>query len=324
MSDTPNEATDEVGPMQGELSIELPDYHGHTPVGMKTSITGSANRISRPSDLRERTICVVELTTSLSAHEVTDDGIFYVEKRKVLDLFEIPGAQGTRLLKFMRAQYREATNDHPLADNGTDMGEEGWADANGVVLTPAELAERRGDPVALLTSATPAVVVLSNGERLLWPDEFPKDTARPQVGDDHDHDGVTVEVERLLHHETGEDLAAPAATLTVVPDTDDDDPADDDGGYSDGIEDYDTPSDDADEGDPFDTPLEDRLPTSADFGYVDTTVPKLKEKIGKVTDAAHLVRLLEAEKQGRGKGAPARRGALAAIHDRIAQVRGES
>lgn len=332
--------------------LELPEYHGQKPVGMKSALTGAGTRIRRPYGIGDRVVLVVEAKVKKAGHEETDDGLVYVETLKVSDLFELDRDPGTRLLRFLRSNYRVAEDKvagrAPLADNGTDLGDEGWTDGNGVVLTPSELAERRGDPVAFLTSAehTPAVVVYADGTRLLWPDEYPQGVDRPSVGDDLD-DGTVVE---LLHHATGETIAelldsdevdtdgpfddvaewegSPAdhRHLTVVDDQDDDETADD-GGYGD-VEPYDAPATGKPSGEtpalPGEEELAARLPDAASFAWVDVTVPKLREKLAEVADLPLLRRFLESEKQGRGKGAPARKGALDAIHARIAEVEGGS
>lgn len=319
--------------------LELPDYNGRTPVGMKSALTGAGTRIRRPYGIGDRVVLVVEAKVKKAGHEETDDGLVYVETLKVSDLFELDRDPGTRLLRFLRSNYRVAEDKvagrEPLADNGTDLGDEGWTDANGVVLTPAELAERRGDPVAFLLSDdhTPAVVVYADGTRLLWPDEYPQGVARPSIGDELD-DGVVVE---LLHHATGETIAELPADvddwegspedhrhLTVVVDQDDDDEPGD-GGYGD-VEPYDAPSTGSTSGEspalPGEEALAAILPDAASFAWVDVTVPKLREKLADVADLILVRRFLESEKQGRGRGLVARKGALDAIHARIAEIEG--
>lgn len=323
----PTEDTDDETPEVTEQptlpDLELPEYHGIKPIGMKSALTGAGTRIRRPYGIGDKVVLVVEAKVKKAGHEETDDGILYVENLKVVDLFELDRDPGIRLIRFLRSSYRTAEDKlrgrTPLADDGVDLGEEGYADGNGVVMTPAEVAERRGDPVAFLTGEehTPAVVVYDDGDRLLWPDEYPKDTERPSVGDELD-DGTVVE---LLHHSTGETIAEwegdpedhrPA--LTVVEDVDD-------GGYGD-VEAYESPSDDVDAPPalPGEVTLEQRLPTPDSFAFVDTTVPILRERLDEVADLILLHRYLESEKQGRGSGKTARKSALDAIHARISVI----
>lgn len=193
---------------QGELiAAELPDYHGRPAVGMKTTVSGAGKRITRPHEIGDRVVAVVELRTRKSGHEQTDDGILYVEALKVEDLFELPGDQGARLLSTMRSLYR--MGDDARAGRVPLPGTVVHTDGSGVVLTEAELAELRGDPVraVLSDSLTPVVVVYNDGTRELWPDDFPKDTIRPTVGQVFENAGITLEVIELLHHATGETIA---------------------------------------------------------------------------------------------------------------------
>lgn len=197
--------------------LELPDYHGRKPSGMKTSITGAGNRLTRAHEIGERVILVVEAKVKKAGHEELDDGLEYVEGLKVVDLFEIQGTPGKRLLSSVRQAYRLADDQvkgkTALTDGDVDLGAAGVTDASGNVLTPAELAELRGDPVrAMLDDATtPVVVVYSDGARETWPDEFEKDAPRPKAGDRFEVEGETgptayVYVAELLHGDTGETL----------------------------------------------------------------------------------------------------------------------
>lgn len=198
--------------------LELPDYHGRKPSGMKTGITGTGNRLTRPHEIGDRVVLVVEAKVKKSGHEEQEDGLLYVEGLKTVDLFEIGGAPGKRLLSSVRQAYRLADDQtngkKALADDGVDLSASGVTDASGNVLTPAELAELRGDPVRAMLddAATPVVIVYSDGARELWPDEFEKDAPRPSAGDRFEVEGETgpaayVYVEEILHGDSGERLA---------------------------------------------------------------------------------------------------------------------
>ena len=344
-----DEQTPEVEHQPTLPDLELPDYHGRQPVGMRTSLTGAGNRIARAHGIGDRVVLVIEAKVKKTGHEDTDDGLLYVETHKVADLFELDRDPGARLLAHLRSQYRQAKDSAEGRVPIPELGDEGWTDANGVVLTAAELAERRNDPVALLGArdATPAVVVYENGERALWPDEYERDFPRPHAGDEHAA-GTVVE---LLHHETGETLedlrrADPAPELAGEKDHDVDGFVVGSSGELDDQDDDEDPYelDDADEVDtyadvvPFEKPekaaeapplpgeeeLARRLPTSVDFAFVDTTVPILAEKLAEVVDVEHLRRLVEAERQGRGRGLVARKGALDALYARLAELGGET
>lgn len=335
-------------------TIELPEYHGRKPVGMKTALAGAGTRVTRPHTIGDRIVLVIEARVKKASHEDTDDGLVYAESLKVLDLFELDSNQGARLLSTVRSLYRSAEDAVKGRRPLPDLGETGYTDGSGVVLTPDEVAELRGDPVRAILSPDlqPAVIVLDDGARDLWPDDYPKDTPRPKLGDRlTDADGNVVFVVRLLHHETGEELEAPAALVdddpepfptaspapargelpelpdAAAPATDEDaDPYAGDLG--------DTVADEWDTPDPR-TPeqiaedlksaeIEALLPTSVDFAFVDRSIDDVTISLRSVDDVTHARRILRAEEQGRGRGLKPRAGALLAIRGRIAQLEAEA
>lgn len=194
-------------------TLELPDYHGRKPVGMKTSVNGAGTRITRGHSIDDRIVFVVEAEVKKAGHEQTDDGLVYSEVLKVMDLFEIGGEPGKRLLSAVRVSYRTADDQREGRTSIPELETAGVTDSSGVVLTEAELAELRGDPVrAMLSdSMTPVVVLYSDGARELWPDDFDANAPRPHVGErfETEDEGPVayVYVEKLLHAETGETLA---------------------------------------------------------------------------------------------------------------------
>lgn len=195
--------------------MELPEYHGRKPVSMKTALSGAGTRVTRPHSIGDRVVLVIEAKIKSAGHEDTDDGLVYAEKLKVLDLFELEHDQGSRLLGTVRSLYRTgedaARGKRPISGEGVDLGDVGYTDGSGVVLTAAELAELRGDPIRAILSdqMTPAVVVYDDGHRDLWPDDYARDVPRPAVGYLlEDSAGNMVRVVSLLHHETGETIAS--------------------------------------------------------------------------------------------------------------------
>lgn len=216
------EKTIDAPPVEQQLpGTELPEYHGRRPSGMKSSITGSANRITRAHDENEVIVAVVELRLKGAGHDFTEkNGLVYTEKLRMRDLFEVPGAAGKRLLAAMRSSYQVADDRRNgkaalEGDDGLDLVAAGVTDASGVVLTATELAELRGDPVraALDERLDPVVVIFSDGSRELWPDEFDPDEVRPHAGDRYEDDGDEtggpaswIYVAEVLHHATGERL----------------------------------------------------------------------------------------------------------------------
>lgn len=188
--------------------LELPDYHGRKPVGMRTGLAGAGTRVTRPHTIGDKIVLVIEARVKKASHEDTDDGLIYAESLKVLDLFELTGDQGARLISTVRSLYRTADDAVKGRRPVPGLGEVGYTDASGVVLTPAEVAELRGDPVRAMLSLDlqPAVIVYEDGSRDLWPDDYPKDAPRPAIGERYLTDGGEVLVTRLLHHETGEEI----------------------------------------------------------------------------------------------------------------------
>jgi hypothetical protein len=147
-------------------------------------------------------VLLVEVKCRKSGHEDGDDGIVYVENLKVVDLFELAGDYGRDLLKQTRSIYLTgaATANGEVQLDG--LGDGYYTDGSGVVLTPAEVAERRGDgrPVVLVSEA---VVEYDDGSALLWPMDYVDGEPRPAVGDVA-NDGATVT--DLLNTRTGESL----------------------------------------------------------------------------------------------------------------------
>lgn len=200
--------TDDITHQATLPDLELPEYHGRKPVGMRTSISGVGNRITREHGIGDRTVAVVEIRCASAGHKEIDDALHYVETFKVLDFYELDRDAGARLLSTVRSAYRTAADQVKGVEPLPGAGAIGYTDASGVVLTEAEVAALRGDPVRVLLTEqlTPAVIVYDNGHRDLWPDEYPKDTPRPVVGESRYVGGEPLEVVELLHHETGERL----------------------------------------------------------------------------------------------------------------------
>lgn len=352
MTDETGDPTEDAATHQPTLpDLELPEYHGQKPAGMRTSVSGTGNRLTRAHGIGDRAVLVLEVKCNEAGHKEIDDALFYVEKHKVADMFELDHAEGMRLLRHLRRTYATAAAEaRGQSQLESPDGEVLHADDSGVVLTPRELAERRGDIMTIIGAGEddPVVVIYSDGSRLLWPDEYPQHAPRPSIGDYAG--GVAVEggatVTELLHHETGEPVGMAEAleyfgadvsieptkdtgvAVTISDDLRDEwegQPGDhrpvDDGGYGD-VPDYAgaaTATETAPPPLPGETELEQRLPTTADFEFVNRAVPLLRTKLAEVDDVDHLRRLLEAERQGRGEGHKARRGALDAIHTRLAE-----
>lgn len=327
-------------------AFELPDYHGRTPVGMRTSLAGAGTRVTRAHTIGDRVVLVIEARVKNAAHEETDDGLVYSEKLKVLDLFELEPVQGSRLLTTIRSIYRtgedKARGRAPLSG----LGDVGYTDASGVVLTPDEIAELRGDPVRALLAPelTPAVVVYDSGARDLWPDDYPKDAPRPRVGQTVFTETGDAVVAKLLNHETGEELDVVAEAESFE--------------QAEALLEQHTPADDGDpdpfppaaevpelpEPDPFAGSLDDDaagwedpdpataerlaaeadnvggLPTDRDLALLDAPARDVLAEIAACTDPGQLARMLTGERSGRGKKKAQRPAVVKALVARIAEL----
>ena len=350
-------------------TLELPEYRGRKPVGMKTSINGAGNRVSRPHGIDDRVVLVLEAEVKRAGHEKTDDGLVYAEVLKVRDLFEIAGDAGLRLLSTVRQQYRVA--DDEREGRQPIPGVDGWTDESGTVVSPDELAALRDDPARALADEriTPVVVIFSDGARQLWPEEFDPGEGRPKAGDrfEGDEEDSYVYVAEILHAETGETLedwteAQEEARLRRM-----EDQLENEERVADGLADEilstsgedagsgevagssppdaagtmddpeapwapDPPAEIARAGDAPDDEiiLEDDEssgdvvpftgPSADDYKFIDRNAPDIKADLPTITDRDHLMRLIKAEENGRGRGLKPRKGVLEMIGRRAAEL----
>lgn len=300
-------------------TLELPEYHGRRPVAMKTSVSGAGNRISRSHEIGERVVLVLETRVRRAGHEeIDDDGLVYAETLKVVDLFEVQGPAGKRLLSTVRQAHR-TSDDARLGRASLPLGAE-WTEpgyADGAALTPTGLAEFRGDPAAALGDErlSPVVVVYSDKARELWPDDFEPGVARPNVGDRFEVEGEGsgpvdyVYVEELLHADTGETVAKWTRGQLLPGET----------GFGDGLEPLEKEVEFREDEDGFAEPVS-LEPTPEDYGFVDRQVDGLLEALEQVVDLDKARRILEAEKRGRGRNLKTRKGAVDLILRRIAAL----
>ncbi len=332
-------------------AFELPDYHGRTPVGMRTSLAGAGTRVTRAHTIGDRVVLVIEARVKNAAHEETDDGLVYSEKLKVLDLFELEPVQGSRLLSTIRSIYRSGEDKAHGRTPLPDLGEVGYTDASGVVLTPDEIAELRGDPVRALLAPelTPAVIVYDSGARDLWPDDYPKDAPRPRVGQTVFTENGDAVVEKLLNHETGEalDVAAEAesyeqAEARLEPDAAHDPATDED---PDPFPPASAEVPELPEADPFAGTLDDDaagwedpdpataeriataeadnvvgMPTEHDLALLDAPARDVLAEVQACADPGQLARMLTGERSGRGKKKAQRPAVVKALVARIAEL----
>lgn len=184
-------------------SFELPDFEGTRPVGVVTKLNGAGERIQRAMHLGERGVLLVEYEVANVGHSSTKGGVKRAHTLKVLDLYELEGKPGRRLLNAARQAYRTADNerhgrplDGLLAEHAAGAGwritPEGYTDASGRPITAEELAEIQGTKVAAKIEASandpaldPVALVFGDGSRALWPDDYPASEAgnRPHAGE---------------------------------------------------------------------------------------------------------------------------------------------
>lgn len=315
-------------------TLELPEYRGRKPIGMKTSINGAGNRVSRPHGIDDRVVLVLEAEVKRAGHEKTDGGLVYAEVLKVRDLFEISGDVGLRLLSTVRQQYRVAEDDR---EGRQPMpGVAGWTDESGTVVSPEELAELRGDPARAMGDerVTPVVVLFSDGARQLWPEEFDAGEARPVVGDRYADErfgggpASYVYVAKLLHADTGETLEewtdaqeevrsslASWSSIRREPVT---------SPRTGSSPRESTPAEIARAGDAPDEGFADVVaftgPTADHYKFIDRNAPDIKIDLPGITDRDYLMRLIKAEENGRGRGLKPRKGVLDMIGRRSAEL----
>ena len=73
--ETTTEQTDEIEGVIHQPTLptmELPDYHGRKPVGMKTALAGAGTRVTRPHTIGDRIVLVIEARVKSASHEDTD------------------------------------------------------------------------------------------------------------------------------------------------------------------------------------------------------------------------------------------------------------
>lgn len=165
----------------------LPEFEGRIPVGVVTKLNGASQRISRAIHVDEVGVALVEWECGDVSHGRTKDGLKRRQTLDVLELFELGGAGGRRLLNHMKERYRDGQAVDPLpfgqaADEAliTDAIAAGVTDASGVALTPTEAAELG---VGGNGGGEPVTVIFDDATRAVWPDDFPKGTTRPtQLG----------------------------------------------------------------------------------------------------------------------------------------------
>jgi hypothetical protein len=205
---------DEVAVQPALPDFELPEMEGVRPVGVVTSLNGSGERIQRPIHYGERGVLVVEYELEEVGLKKTGQGPKRAQRLKVLDLYELPGKPGAKLLRSLRTAYRMADDQRhgrrrlDLSNTDDHVGMEVAADGSGVVMTPGE----RGSLSGLgLPDVDAFVLVFEGGQRALWPDEFEDGAAalpseRPGAGDQLVPPGAKAErtVWEVLDVDTGE------------------------------------------------------------------------------------------------------------------------
>lgn len=205
--------TDETRPEPAYDPVpQLPKVEGHKVSHWSTTIP--QQRLDDTGPVLHYGEVIVTVTVARMEdlrHPRVDDVITRSQVCKIDETFVLSdGDYIEQLLRSLRLRRLrsddEAKGRQPLGTIKTD--------ASGVVLTPGDLGD---EALPAPPGAVPdeVVVILDNGTRLLWPDEFDDDSTRPVAGD-------TVEgqlIVELLDAVTGETLGAFEAVPEVL-DTD--------------------------------------------------------------------------------------------------------
>lgn len=313
------------------MSTDLGTYKGLPITGHTLKLVNAGDGLSKAmrvsptnADVGEEVDLLVRVKAGNEIHKIDDidhPSAWTLERAFVAQTITIVSRDfaDDRIAQQLLAEAKLKEDDerkrgiHKLPGAGIgDKGDLVHVDENGVLLTAAEVAERRGDgrPVFEQGPLAPVVVVFDDGSRLGWPDEYGKGDPRPRRGDTHpDTDAV---VDHLLDHDTGEvivetaadDVAAAAffGASTEQTEGGDDHALSTEVGAGDDFE--------------FPDPIE---VTEQDIADVDTSIVGVRTLIAEITDVGRLRRMAKAE-QGRGKGAEPRSKVITEIGGRIIEL----
>lgn len=154
--------------------MSYPEIAGTVPVGVVTKVKGTGQRISRAMEFEEEVLLLVEGTVTGYGLVETKDGAKLQQVLTVDDLWEVTDDEAAdRLLRKVRAQTRLVAETDagrvPIA-GFTEQAAQYVTSADGVLMTPAEIAEARGETWKPTDSF---VIEFRDGARGLWPEEFP-------------------------------------------------------------------------------------------------------------------------------------------------------
>lgn len=193
---------------------DLPEFEGLTPVGVVTKLNGAGQRIHRACHLEEKIVLVVEAEVSNVGHGMTDDGVKRIHTLRVKDLYELEGKTGAALLRSLRQAYRLA-DDQRHGRQGLGMAELEQPEPNGAGIELEVDEDGRihtstggiGLPVVDV-----AVLVFEDESRALWPDDFADATGpHPEAGERIRKPGAKAKdepvlIRQVLDADTGEEL----------------------------------------------------------------------------------------------------------------------
>lgn len=200
-------------------SLELPEFEGIIPVAVLTSLTGTGQRVHRAIHHGEKVILLVEAELDDVRHPRTKEGIKRKQILKATDLYLLEGKAAKRILSGAKEAYRLADDARhgrqalAMGAAAAVLGQTGFTDASGSPLSEEDLAEIRGDVVgryAADRSLDGVVVILEDGTRALWPDDWRgTGVGRPKAGDvvsrpGDDSEGGELRVVRVDDADTGE------------------------------------------------------------------------------------------------------------------------
>lgn len=184
--------------LQPSLPAGLPEFEGLIPVGVVTRLNGAGERITRALHYGDRVVLLVEAEVTNVGHGKTSQGMKRIHTLTALDLYELEGRAGRRILNAAKQSYRLADDQRHgkipdllkehAAGAGWRITPDGYVDASGRLILPEELAEIQGvqyEVAANDESLDVVALVFADGSRAMWPDDYPPGVSsdRPRAGE---------------------------------------------------------------------------------------------------------------------------------------------
>lgn len=164
-----------------------PAFEGHQVVEARIHLTGAGGALAphRVIEVEDEVVLIVKGRCSKVAFASTDDGIKRIQTVAATKVMEVTADRAEDLLDELdqEASARRGQPRLPGMEAGAQAGSTVTVDADGTLLTTAEVADRRGAPPqehpTLLVAFAPAPGE-EEAELVMWPDAWP-DVAPPLV-----------------------------------------------------------------------------------------------------------------------------------------------